>query len=612
MKTRPTKYRKTLFAVTSYITILFFQSLPCMAANYYVDRANGNDQASGQSPAGAWSSLEKVNSTDFQPGDTLFFRSGEIWTGILSPKGSGIKNKPIVIDRYGEGRKPKIDGNSMTGKGVLYFENQSEWVIKNLEITNYAGTEGMRRGVEICGRNGGVLSGFHLVNLHVHHIKGIVGNGMTEKLTGGIFFIVYEDDVVPTRFDNVLIENCEIHDCDNQGIVTLGTMTYPDPGSKDWNNRKFTNMVIRGNIIYNISKNAMILRLFDGGLVERNLCYSTATGTTGNTIFTRSSRQVILQYNEGYDNQSYKDSDGSLYDADLESVECIFQYSYSHDNSHGLYWQCTVEQDYGNVVRYNISQNDKGRIFNFSYPSQNTEIYNNTVYIGSHRSPVIIGEKKINGGKRNYTFKNNLIINESATSSYKWVEEEYIGKRVFSNNLFYGYHPEGEPEDPYKVTDDPLLEAPGTAKDIESLQGYRLRKESPAIDAGTYIENNGGRDFYGNPVSSPPDIGAVEYHDVTGFRDEPEDAGKQMVYLDRTTNVLHLSLPGVAQGTYNFELVNLQGKVLQSAAVKSISGDNGNARFALKNRLTPGIYFIQVRDTGKILNSMPFCVLAAS
>jgi hypothetical protein len=578
-------------------------------ATYYVDRTNGNDDASGLSAEEAWSSLEKVNATTFIAGDQLLFKCGETWTGTLWPKGSGTGDLPIIIDKYGSGDLPVFDGGGLTDRGVLYFENQSGWEINNLEITNDAAMGGIRKGVEICGRNGGLLSHFYLKNLHVHHIKGMVGNEMIHKSTGGIFFAVYADDVVPTRFDNILIENCEIHDCDNQGIVTLGNITYPDPASQKWNEKKFTNVVIRQNVIYNISKNAMILRLLDGGLVERNLCYATATGTTGNTIFTRSARKVVLQYNEGYDNQS-PDYDGCMYDADLESVDCIFQYSYSHDNAHGLYWQCTVQEDYGNIVRYNISQNDKGRIFNFSYPSNGTAIYNNTVFIGAHRSPVIIGEKNLKGGKRNYSFKNNLIYNLSSSASYIWVSEEYIGKREFSNNLFYGHHPSGEPLDLNKVTADPLLTDPGTAEEgMDNLEGYHLTSGSPAIDKGTPILNNGGRDFFGNPVAGTPDIGAFEFQGIVGLHTLEKNEGRSAFNYCPEKNEIRFT-PGKDSGRYvNIEIVNLQGKVLSSKGEHELSDEGPSTNIALPDQLRSGIYFVSILNEKNTVESHPFVVL---
>lgn len=45
----------------------------------------------------------------------------------------------------------------------------------------------------------------------------------------------------------------------------------------------------------------------------------------------------------------------------------------------------------------------------------------------------------------------------------------------------------------------------------DRLAGYRLQSTSPAIDAGRAIEDNGGADFWGNPLyHNAPDIGAHE------------------------------------------------------------------------------------------------------
>ena len=143
---------------------------------------------------------------------------------------------------------------------------------------------------------------------------------------------------------------------------------------------KISNAAVRNNTIYNISKNAMVIRLFEGGVVEHNVCYNTANGMTGNTIYSCSCLNTVFQYNEGYLNNS-PDFDGSLYDADLRSPGTIWQYSYSHDNAHGLFWNCTVQADDSLVCRYNISQNDHGNIFCVNYPMMDINIYNNTVYI---------------------------------------------------------------------------------------------------------------------------------------------------------------------------------------------------------------------------------------
>ena len=53
------------------------------AANYYVDSAGGSDANIGTSSAAPWQSLGMVNSTAFQPGDTINFKRGSVWTGTL-------------------------------------------------------------------------------------------------------------------------------------------------------------------------------------------------------------------------------------------------------------------------------------------------------------------------------------------------------------------------------------------------------------------------------------------------------------------------------------------------------------------------------------------------
>jgi hypothetical protein len=45
-----------------------------------------------------------------KPGDQLFFKAGGRWLGQLTPKGGGDSKAKVIIGRYGEGSKPRIDG----------------------------------------------------------------------------------------------------------------------------------------------------------------------------------------------------------------------------------------------------------------------------------------------------------------------------------------------------------------------------------------------------------------------------------------------------------------------------------------------------------------------
>lgn len=472
--------------------------------NIYVDSRDGDDNNDGTSPETAWKTLKKVNTSVFQPGSRILLKAGSLWTGQLKPGGEGKPNAPNIIDKYGEGPPPLIDGKGLTGEGVVRLFNQSFWEIRNLEITNPSSTPGDRRGVEIKAANYGLVEHIHLENLHIHHISGIPGNSLTAKLTAGIYIGTVDDQEVPTRFHDVKISGCHIHHIENIGIVNNNEVNHADyPGTKDWNRRRFTELRIENNIIHHISKNAIIVRLADKGIVEHNLCYETALQTTGNTIFSRSARGTVFQYNEGFLNRS-PDYDGSLYDADLNSPEVIFQYSYSHDNAHGLFWMCTTEKDHDVIVRYNISRNDKGNIFCINYPNTSAYIYNNTVFIPEHLSPLIISERR--EADKSYVFVNNLIYNLSPTASYLWFNAD----RTFSNNLFYGYHPANEPDDPKKVIEDPLLLDPGSGgMGLETVSGYKIKTGSPAMNSGIVVPDNGGKDYFGNTLSSTekPNIG---------------------------------------------------------------------------------------------------------
>jgi hypothetical protein len=489
--------------------------LPVKAATYYVDSVAGNDGYNGTSMATPWQTLTKVNTPTFQPGDQILFKANGEWSGQLTPKGKGTASSPIRIAMYGTGSRPLIAGGSLTGKGALYFYNQEYWEVSDLELTHDADVGGDRRGVQIVASNYGTVYHFVLRNLYIHNIKGLIGGTVEAKRTGGINIRCTGDTTVATRFHDILIENCVISTCDGSGISTEAAGS-DYPGTTAWDKRKITSLIIRGNTINDISKNAMIIRMTDQScLIEHNLCYDTAFRTgTGNTIFSTRARGTVFQYNEGYLNRT-TDFDGCLYDADIESPGCIFQYSYSHDNNHGLFWEMYGNDDYDIIVRYNISQNDKGALIRLTSGAGDTQIYNNVFYIPSHLSPKIIWESTSTvTPARNFYYYNNIFYNLSPTATYVYGGNTHYN-RFFSHNVFFGYHPSGEPSDPYKLTSDPKFVNPGMGGiGLDTVSGYKLQAGSPCIDSGLSIASNGGKDYWGNPVpynNGSTDRGAHEY-----------------------------------------------------------------------------------------------------
>jgi len=583
--------------ITTFLLFLFI-SINITANTYYVDAIGGNDSNTGNSTSVAWKSLSKVNATTFAAGDSILFKSGCTWTGRLYPKGSGTTGKPIVINKYGGGNTPYFDGAGMTGTGVLYLYNQQYWEINNLEIVNDAASAGDRRGVRIEISNYGTANHIYLKGLKVHNIKGSVGQARSDKRTGGIGFGIVSVSSAISHFNDILVDGCTIQSCDNEGLIfECVSGDGFQPGSPEWSTMKITNAAVTNNTIYNISKNAMVIRLFDGGVVEHNVCYNTANGMTGNTIYSCSCLNTIFQYNEGYLNNS-PDYDGSLYDADLRSPGTIWQYSYSHDNAHGLFWNCTVQADDSLICRYNISQNDQGNIFCVNYPVMNINIYNNTVYIPSNQSPTIISERNTGSGTRNYTFNNNIIYNNSTTASYGYTTTGYT--RNIDYNCYYGIHPSTEPADAHKITSDPMFVNPGSGGiGLNTVDGYKLKTGSPCINAGIYIPNNGGKDYWGNPVGTgKPDIGAYESPNIAASVKLNTDKQTFDIYQSQQdSGILHVNLN--------------ENKISDPVSVK-ITAMNGITLFNkqyqpfneilidTKSILTKGVYTVLVSAENKV------------
>ncbi|UCC21782.1 MAG: hypothetical protein JSW23_08185 [Planctomycetota bacterium] len=167
---------------------------------YYIDSGKGDDNNNGTSPEKSWASLDRVNKVVFAPGDKILFKAGTTYTGQLKPQGSGAQGKPIIIDMYGHGSKPRIDGRGAV-LDTLLLENVEYWQVSNLEITNLGPTrENWRTGVKVLADNSGTLHHIHLKNLYVHDV-----NGSLDKSTEGCGIFWQCKGKTPSRFDDLLI-----------------------------------------------------------------------------------------------------------------------------------------------------------------------------------------------------------------------------------------------------------------------------------------------------------------------------------------------------------------------------------------------------------------------
>ena len=538
-----------------------------VGTTYYVSSLDGNDNNNGLSEKDAFYSLQKINDIELKPGDKVLLEAGSVFTnGFLHVNGSGSEEAPIEINKYGEGNNPRIDTN---GQGIWYqdygkpLDSSShklkgyvsssillydvEYInIKNLEITNnapeidsvYNDLNTMNRtGVAAVAKNKGTVDHIYLDGLNVHDVKGNVYDKHMNN--GGIYFTVFkpdnESETGISKYNDVKIENCIVENVNRWGIA-VGYTAYWDQFTgaeiSDEAIAKYgsTGVEIRNNYVKDAGGDSITTMYCDRPIIEYNVSdgaarqinttdYSqTGSGRVAAGIWPWKCKNAVFQYNEAFD--TCVNQDGQAWDAD-SGDGTIYQYNYSHNNGGGTVMVCLGEA-INTVFRYNISQNDLGGILNLpNHP--NADIYNNTFYI---KEGVPFIRPGMTGGIA--TIENNIIYNAGSEKEENWTLNNT--RATYSNNLYFNYS-NTPSEDQNAVTEDPKFVNAGNAPssytgilpsnddkithDLTAFEGYKLQDDSPAINAGKFIENNGGIDFFGNEVKGTPDIGAYESNITT-------------------------------------------------------------------------------------------------
>jgi len=492
-------------------------------ATYYVDSELGDDKNTGTSESTAWKSFSNINKVIFEAGNKILLKRGGVWQGQIAPKGSGTPTNPITLGAYGSGNMPVVDAGG-TYKSAVYLTNQSNWIIQDLELKNFASVRGdiYRCGILVENNNGGTISNIKILNNYVHDISGSfrwVG-AFDPHEYGGIAVNVIGTTSATDRYDNVLIQGNQVENAGRTGIVV-------------WDNQFSTvdeassNVIIRENSVKEIDSDGIITYGCYGAIIEYNVANSCGSYREDNqfngssAIWVTRGRNCLIQYNEAYNTKALEgNTDGTGFDIDMDAIDCVVQYNYSHDNEGGFMLFVDASNSSGSIVRYNISQNDKMRLIMLSGGvTPGTQIYNNTFYIGTGLDTKIIDHSWDEVGDINasWIFKNNIVYN-LGSGNYNIPGTGGI----FEGNLYYGIHPVNEPSDASKLTVDPQFENPGSGSlGINSLAGYKLKENSPAMNSGIVIQKNGGFDFWGNIVSSgnKPTRGAHEPNGVSSGGD---------------------------------------------------------------------------------------------
>jgi hypothetical protein len=117
---------RIIYLFIFFITIGFYSS----AKNIYLSN-NGNDGNSGTNPSLPWKTLNKLNSfVNLSAGDSVLFKCGDTFYGIININQSGTAGSPIIFSSYGTGARPIITGfttvSSWTNLGSNIWESSNK------------------------------------------------------------------------------------------------------------------------------------------------------------------------------------------------------------------------------------------------------------------------------------------------------------------------------------------------------------------------------------------------------------------------------------------------------------------------------------------------------
>ncbi|MEA2711267.1 MAG: hypothetical protein QOF78_3868 [Phycisphaerales bacterium] len=515
-------------------------------AVYYVSPA-GNDGATGLSVADAWQTLERVNAHGLKAGDMILLQGGKRFSGhvYISSKEAGRPARPVIFSSYGSGRATILSGEN----SGLEISETAGVAVTNLVFVG-GGTKGEndRSGIYVhAGMSNRVLSSLHIRNVDVSNYGH---EGFTLIASGA-----------GSSISDVKIERSSFHDNGWGGVNVTGNSgnlnankNYLIQYVRAYNNRGIARSdgFVTGNGIY--------VADIDTALVQRCLSWNNGAGGVAPVgIWAAGSNNVTFQYNESYSNKTASGTDGGGFDFDWNVTNSVMQYNYLHDNDGpGYMLGGGPTRNSGNVVRYNISQNDgrkngKGAIYIWGNVTD-AAIYNNTIFLSATSdsgNAAIRATEAGAGGKipQNISVRNNIFYTTGGAKLINLTNGialksrfAFTGNAWFSGGGAFGIQWGGT--NFASVTawrtatgqemsrglstgyqGDPRLIAPGTAGTVgdadklaAALLPYRLQKRSPLIDRGRpypFISGTipaAATDFFGEllPVSGRPDIGADE------------------------------------------------------------------------------------------------------
>lgn len=245
---------------------------------FYVDTTGGNDANNGRSQSLAWQTIAKVNAGTFNPGDYILFKRGETWTNTaLLVTWSGKPGAPIVFGAYGSGNRPIIDGNDIVNCISIIGESY-------IRFRNIESTQGLDLGFFVTGCVDVIL-----INCEAHDC-GNVGLEFDDssfcQVIGGNYYDTYQrvggttnaGIVVGDDSHDILIDGADCYG--GTGVGTSGLTIHNHPATI-----YPYNVTIRNCNLYNNANMGLFMNKADNTIdADRNILIENCN-IYGNTVY---------------------------------------------------------------------------------------------------------------------------------------------------------------------------------------------------------------------------------------------------------------------------------------------------------------------------------------
>jgi len=484
--------------------------------SYFLDAVNGDDNNAGTSPETAWQTLARLDTVELGPGDVVLFRAGDVFVGRFSLQGSGTPESPVVLGAYGTGPKPRLEGGEADSEVILIGGNGG-LEIRDLEISNFypGGTIADRHGIRISAPPGAG----DIRHLHFHDLdfKGIMGSGPDHESRAIDAQTTSFDLIQPyTRWNGFVVEDCHFLNIDGRAVqLNDRCNSLTDFKLRGFDYYPTIGFLFQNNTGQNIYRNLLQL----SGTLDAVIQYNYMSGTTeGSAFWPFDTEGTVVQFND-FRHLRNVNADSYICHFDYNCIDTLMQYNFGYDVDGGLI-EIIVNSQYDGfqedaVARYNVGVDvgfrDKENSAGIFLTGRITRswVYNNTVVTTDEQAAYKAISVNNWGGEwpDNNFIHNNLFLATGSPSTFNDTARLSQLGNVLSHNLYYG-NISVPAEDLSPVTGDPLLANPGGLDPAD----LKLTDGSPAIAAGLVIGDNGGRDFFGNPLT-PGLVPSIGFHE---------------------------------------------------------------------------------------------------